>query len=534
MGQVEDFMKAAVPGQIERFLIPWLKVQSVTENEEACRQAAEMLKVELQGIEFESRLIELDSKNPLVYADMDAGADITVLLYGHYDVGPITHPEQWVIDDVMIDGFDPRIHNDAIVGRGNSKAQAFMHIMAFRYFQQFGWPANVKLLIEGNGEGEDPNIDDWVKENRDLLNADLVMISDSGLLRPGVPAIIERSRGFYAATLTTKIPHDLVKIIHQSHSLKDSKTTIDGFDKDAKIVKATKAVIATPPEPRMGIIRPEKGCSQLAARWYRPSNDPLGIIYANLNITNGGYTVKITSCGPKEGLDSGSYGGPTQNAGMNLMHLLGFLSTTLGDYEIDYIKYGDGTTKLAKEAYAQVTFKGDVKGMLTAFMMRQQSAYPFLKFDMVAVENRTAFVAEWNPDATEPTALLSYRLALGQNPKAIGDLLSSFAHNIAPSAVIRDNRSNMPYVLDPGNPFLKAVQEGLMQGYNTREVDMVGKGGSIPNAILLSKILNAPCILWGISYPDDNLEKVEIDGGIMPGARSSVYIYTNASLVNLS
>lgn len=137
---------------------------------------------------------------PIVYGDKIINPDLpTVLVYGHYDVQPADPLELWDSP-----AFEPivkktEIHPDgAIFARGacDDKGQMFMHVKAFEAMMATGeLPCNIKFMIEGEEEVGSPNLAIFVKENREKLKADAILVSDTGMLSNEHPSITTGLRG---------------------------------------------------------------------------------------------------------------------------------------------------------------------------------------------------------------------------------------------------------------------------------------------------------------------------------------------------
>ena len=117
----------------------------------------------------------------------------TILVYGHYDVQPADPLELWKSGP-----FDPTIIDGKIFARGScdDKGQFYMHVKALETMTQTNTlPANVKFLIEGEEEVGSPNLANFVKANKDLLKADVILISDTSMLSMENPSIDIGVRG---------------------------------------------------------------------------------------------------------------------------------------------------------------------------------------------------------------------------------------------------------------------------------------------------------------------------------------------------
>jgi acetylornithine deacetylase/succinyl-diaminopimelate desuccinylase-like protein len=150
----------------------------------------EMRRIGLENV----RLIETPG-NPVVYGDWLGAPDApTILFYGHYDVQPVDPLELWESPP-----FEATIRDGEIYARGSAddKGQVFMHFKAVEaHLKQNGrLPVNIKFILEGEEEVGSVNLDDFIRAHKDDLNADVVVISDSGMFARGVPSICYGLRG---------------------------------------------------------------------------------------------------------------------------------------------------------------------------------------------------------------------------------------------------------------------------------------------------------------------------------------------------
>ncbi len=132
--------------------------------------------------------------HPVVYAEkfVDASKP-TILVYGHYDVQPVDPLELW--DSAP---FDPTIKNGMIFARGSAddKGQFFMHVKALEIMNQSGSLAcNIKFIIEGEEEIGSPNLGLFVASHKELLKADVILISDTSMISLDTPSIDIGVRG---------------------------------------------------------------------------------------------------------------------------------------------------------------------------------------------------------------------------------------------------------------------------------------------------------------------------------------------------
>ncbi len=117
----------------------------------------------------------------------------TVLIYGHMDVMPVDPIDLWHTDP-----FEPVVKDGKIWARGadDDKGQAFMHAKAFEYLVKTGQlKCNVKFMIEGEEEIGSPNLPKFCEEHKELLKADIILVSDTGMIAPDIPSITTGLRG---------------------------------------------------------------------------------------------------------------------------------------------------------------------------------------------------------------------------------------------------------------------------------------------------------------------------------------------------
>lgn len=117
----------------------------------------------------------------------------TVLIYGHMDVMPVDPIDLWHTDP-----FEPVVKDGKIWARGadDDKGQAFMHAKAFEYLVKTGQlKCNVKFMIEGEEEIGSPNLPKFCQEHKEMLNADIILVSDTGMIAPDIPSITTGLRG---------------------------------------------------------------------------------------------------------------------------------------------------------------------------------------------------------------------------------------------------------------------------------------------------------------------------------------------------
>jgi acetylornithine deacetylase/succinyl-diaminopimelate desuccinylase-like protein len=144
--------------------------------------------------------------HPVVVARNEQRTDRrTVLIYGHYDVQPPDPMDLWETPP-----FEPVIKGDKIVARGSTdnKGQILAHILGVEStLQQRGdLPVNLILLIEGEEEIGSPNLESFLKEHHSDCHADVVAISDTGMVGPGIPTFTYGLRGILCMEIRLRGP----------------------------------------------------------------------------------------------------------------------------------------------------------------------------------------------------------------------------------------------------------------------------------------------------------------------------------------
>jgi acetylornithine deacetylase/succinyl-diaminopimelate desuccinylase-like protein len=170
-------------------------ISALPQHQGDVRKCAEWTADELRRIGMQNvRLIETPG-NPVVYGDwLNAPGKPTMLFYGHYDVQPVDPVDQWESPP-----FDATVRDGEIYARGSAddKGQVFMHFKAIEaWLKQTGsLPVNIRIFIEGEEEVGSKHLDQFVRDNKDQLAADVVVISDSPMFDRGIPSICYGLRG---------------------------------------------------------------------------------------------------------------------------------------------------------------------------------------------------------------------------------------------------------------------------------------------------------------------------------------------------
>src|SRR5579859_1208165 len=158
------------------------------------RKAAEYISQKLKDAGADSVEICETKGHPIVYGEKKVNFPApTVLVYGHYDVQPPDPLDLWISPP-----FEPVVKEGKIFARGScdDKGQVYMHIKAFEVMMKLNQlPCHVKFMIEGEEEVGSDNLGIFVKENKDKLKAEVILISDTSMISLDHPSITVGLRG---------------------------------------------------------------------------------------------------------------------------------------------------------------------------------------------------------------------------------------------------------------------------------------------------------------------------------------------------
>ncbi len=179
-------------------LVEFLRIPTIgvlSEHRDDVRAGAAWLAERMRAIGLEHVEVSETPGHPVVYADwLHAAGAPTVIVYGHYDVQPVDPLEEWVRPP-----FEPRLEGGRVFARGaaDDKGQVHLHLWAARAWLASAGrlPLNVRYVIEGEEEAGSPHFQAWLEANRERLEADLVVITDTGFFEGNHPAVTVGLRG---------------------------------------------------------------------------------------------------------------------------------------------------------------------------------------------------------------------------------------------------------------------------------------------------------------------------------------------------
>ncbi len=163
-------------------------------------RAAEYIKEKLLAAGLDKAEIVPTAGHPVVYAEKMVDASLpTILVYGHYDVQPADPYELWDSPPFEPTIKKTKIHPEgAIFARGScdDKGQIYMHVKAIEMMLADGnLPCNVKIMFEGEEEVGSEHLGTFVKENKEKLKADVILISDTSIIANDIPSVETGLRG---------------------------------------------------------------------------------------------------------------------------------------------------------------------------------------------------------------------------------------------------------------------------------------------------------------------------------------------------
>jgi acetylornithine deacetylase/succinyl-diaminopimelate desuccinylase-like protein len=242
------------------------------------------------------------SGNPVVVAcnERKRGRK-TLLIYGHYDVQPPDPLDLW-----QSPPFEPVIRNGKIFARGSTdnKGQVLAHILGIESVlaEKRDLPLNLIVLVEGEEEIGSPHLESFLRENKPALQADVVAVSDTGMVAPGIPTFTYGLRGILCMEIRLRGPAadlhsgifggsvanpatELCRILGKLHD-DNGRVTVNGFyDKVLPVEDWERQLWSSLPFTEENWLETtgspalagEKGYSFLERVWARPTAEVNGL-----------------------------------------------------------------------------------------------------------------------------------------------------------------------------------------------------------------------------------------------------------------
>ena len=268
-------MKHYIEQNKQRFLdelFEFLRIPSISANASAkddMYRAAAWVKEKLLLAGMDTAEICETVGHPIVYSEKIIDEALpTVLVYGHYDVQPADPYELWETPP-----FEPTIRvtdvhpEGAVFARGacDDKGQIYMHVKAIEtMLAHNALLCNVKIMFEGEEDVGSEHLADFVKQNKEKLAADIILISDTSIIANDIPSVETGLRGLsymevevtgpnrdlhsgvYGGAVTNPI-NVLCQMIASLHD-ENGKVTVKGFyEKVAELSEKERAELEAAP-----------------------------------------------------------------------------------------------------------------------------------------------------------------------------------------------------------------------------------------------------------------------------------------------
>jgi acetylornithine deacetylase/succinyl-diaminopimelate desuccinylase-like protein len=197
MANVSDYIDINKE-QFKHELFDFLRIPSISTDSDYKNEvidAANFLLDKLNSLDLDRAEVIETNGNPIVYGELITDeSKPTVLVYGHYDVQPPDPMDLWETPP-----FDPKVRDGDIYARGASddKGQSYTHVKALQSYLETDtdFPVNIKFIFEGEEEIGSPNLVPFIKEHKEMLECDMVLISDTAMIAEDTPSITYGLRG---------------------------------------------------------------------------------------------------------------------------------------------------------------------------------------------------------------------------------------------------------------------------------------------------------------------------------------------------
>lgn len=301
--EIKEYIEKNEPRMLDD-LFSLIRIPSISaqpEHRDDMLACAERWAQLLREAGVDEAMVMPSAGNPIVFAQKTVDLQAkTVLVYAHYDVMPAEPLELWKSAP-----FEPEVRDGHIWARGadDDKGQSFIQVKAFEYLVKNNLLThNVKFIFEGEEEIGSPSLEGFCREHRELLKADVILVSDTSMLGIDLPSLTTGLRGLAYWEIEVTGPN---RDLHSGHfggavanpinvlcrmisrvTDEDGRITVPGFYDDVEEVpQAEREMIAHIPfdeekyKQAIGVkaLAGEKGYSTLERNSCRPSFDVCGI-----------------------------------------------------------------------------------------------------------------------------------------------------------------------------------------------------------------------------------------------------------------
>ena len=303
MMTIKEYIKEH-EGRFLEELFALIRIPSIsakTEHKDDMQRCALYWQEHLQGLGVQAEVYQT-AGNPIVYGEyiIDTSAP-TVLVYGHYDVMPAEPLELWKSEP-----FEPEIRDGHIWARGadDDKGQSMTQIKGFETAKALGLlRCNVKFVLEGEEEIGSTHLESFLTQYKDMLSADVILVSDTSMVSSEVPSLTSGLRGLAYWEIEVTGPNrdlhsghfggavgnpinELCRLIAKVQDEHTGRIQIPGFYDDVvDLTNAEREMIAKVPFSEEAYCKAidvdavwgEEGYSTLERNSCRPSFDVCGI-----------------------------------------------------------------------------------------------------------------------------------------------------------------------------------------------------------------------------------------------------------------
>ena len=192
--------------EIIKLLSDLVRIQSISSDKnhrDQVDESAQFVQNIFADLGLNTQTIKVPGGMPAVVAHTEIDpAKKTVLLYAHHDVQPVGDETLWNTDP-----FEPQVIDGRLFGRGSgdNKSGVVVHYHVVKQLLD-ELPVNLKIFIEGEEEIGSPTMTEFINQNRDALESDVIIIADSGNVRIGTPTITTTLRGLVDAIIEVDQP----------------------------------------------------------------------------------------------------------------------------------------------------------------------------------------------------------------------------------------------------------------------------------------------------------------------------------------
>ena len=191
-----------------KLLVEIESVSSENKHYKDVEKSAESVKALFEDLGLRSKISISNKGMPAVLAQTEQDPNKrTVLLYAHHDVQPVGDLSLWETEP-----FSPEIIDGRLFGRGSgdNKAGVVTHYEVVKALKD-DLPVNIKIFIEGEEEIGSPTMEKFIEENKEDLEADVIVIADSGNIKSGLPTVTTSLRGLVDGTI---VVNQSMKAVH--------------------------------------------------------------------------------------------------------------------------------------------------------------------------------------------------------------------------------------------------------------------------------------------------------------------------------